>query len=80
MLTCEDRGPGIAEAQLDRIFDRFERAASVRNYPGMGLGLYVAKEIVVAHGGSIRAHNRERGGAAVEIRLPLLSTVKERTP
>jgi signal transduction histidine kinase len=79
VLTVEDRGPGIAEKQLDRIFERFERAASVRNYPGMGLGLYVAREIVVAHGGSIRAHNREGGGAAVEIRLPVVST-KEPTP
>jgi PAS domain S-box-containing protein len=76
VLTVKDRGPGIPEPQLERIFERFERAASVRNYPGMGLGLYVAREIVVAHGGSIRAHNRDGGGAAVEIRLPL---VKERT-
>ena len=80
MLTVADRGPGIAEGQLARIFDRFERAASVRNYPGMGLGLYVAKEIVVAHGGSIRAHNRDGGGASVEIRLPLVRPPKESTP
>jgi PAS domain S-box-containing protein len=73
VLTVEDRGPGIPETQLERIFDRFERAASMRNYPGMGLGLYVAREIVVAHGGSISAHNREGGGATVEIRLPVIS-------
>jgi len=72
VLTVEDRGPGIPEHQLERIFDRFERAASVRNYPGMGLGLYVAREIVVAHGGSIRARNRDGGGTAVEIRLPIM--------
>ncbi|MEP6864278.1 MAG: sensor histidine kinase [Deltaproteobacteria bacterium] len=36
------------------IFDRFERASSVRNHPGLGLGLFVAREIVVAHGGSIQ--------------------------
>ncbi|HEY6036058.1 MAG TPA: PAS domain S-box protein [Kofleriaceae bacterium] len=77
VLTVEDRGPGIPEDQLERIFDRFERAASVRNYPGMGLGLYVAKEIVIAHGGSIRAHNREGGGTTVEIRLPIM---KDATP
>ncbi|MEP6864296.1 MAG: PAS domain S-box protein [Deltaproteobacteria bacterium] len=80
VMTVEDRGPGISEAQLERIFDRFERAASMRNYPGMGLGLYVAREIVVAHGGSTRAHNREGGGTTVEIRLPVVSTLKERTP
>jgi PAS domain S-box-containing protein len=71
VICVEDRGPGIAEAQLERIFERFERAASVRNYPGLGLGLFVAREIVIAHGGSIHARNREGGGAAVEVRLPL---------
>jgi len=71
VLLVEDRGPGIAENQLERIFDRFERAASMRNYPGMGLGLYVAREIVNAHGGSIRASNRGDGGTAIEIKLPI---------
>jgi len=76
VISVEDHGPGIAAHQLDRIFERFERAASARNYPGMGLGLYVAREIVVAHGGTIRARNREGGGAAIEFRLPLLTTTK----
>lgn len=71
VLTVEDRGPGIPDHQLERVFDRFERAASVRNYPGMGLGLYVAREIVVAHGGSIAARNRDGGGTTIEIRLPI---------
>ncbi|HET9987978.1 MAG TPA: PAS domain S-box protein [Kofleriaceae bacterium] len=77
VLRVEDRGPGIAEHKLDRIFDRFERAASARNYPGMGLGLYVARQIVVAHGGSIRARNGETGGAVVEVRLPLRTPTKD---
>jgi PAS domain S-box-containing protein len=71
MLRVEDRGPGIPEDRLDRVFERFERAAPARNYGGLGLGLYVAREIVVAHGGKIRARNREGGGASVEIALPI---------
>jgi two-component system sensor histidine kinase MprB len=37
----------------------------------MGLGLYVAREIVAAHGGTIHAHNRDGGGATLEVRLPI---------
>ncbi len=71
VVDISDQGPGIPEDQLDRIFGRFERAASARHFGGMGLGLYVAREIVHAHGGTIRAANRERGGATLEVRLPI---------
>jgi PAS domain S-box-containing protein len=70
VLYIEDRGPGIPDDQRERIFDRFERAAS-RNFGGMGLGLYVAREIVLAHGGTIAARNRDGGGATLEVRLPI---------
>ena len=73
LLRVGDRGPGIAREHLERIFERFERAVPARNYGGLGLGLYVAREIVIAHGGTIRAHNREGGGAGLEVRLPLRS-------
>jgi two-component system sensor histidine kinase MprB len=56
------------------VFERFERAAAARNYGGMGLGLYLAREIAIAHGGTIRARNREGGGAALEVRLPIRDT------
>jgi PAS domain S-box-containing protein len=64
VLSIEDRGPGIPDDERERIFRRFERAAS-RNFGGMGLGLYVAREIVAAHGGTIHAHNRDGGGATL---------------
>ncbi|HUQ03638.1 MAG TPA: PAS domain-containing sensor histidine kinase [Kofleriaceae bacterium] len=71
VLRVMDRGPGIGEEYLEKVFDRFERAVSVRNFGGLGLGLYVTREIVVAHGGRVRACRREGGGAEVDVRLPI---------
>jgi PAS domain S-box-containing protein len=71
VLQVRDQGPGIPESELSRIFGRFERAASARNYGGMGLGLYVARQIAEAHGGSIFANNVPGGGACFTVRLPL---------
>ena len=71
VLQVHDSGPGIAEEQLSRIFERFARADSTRNYGGMGLGLYVTREIAEAHGGTIVVANRPSGGAAFKVRLPL---------
>jgi PAS domain S-box-containing protein len=70
LLEVRDRGPGIAAEALARIFERFERAAPVRHYGGLGLGLYVAREIVVAHGGTVTAENDAGGGARFTVRLP----------
>ena len=53
MITISDEGPGIPESEQERIFVRFERAAPTRNFGGLGLGLYVARQIVEAHGGEI---------------------------
>src|SRR6185503_13323741 len=63
IVEVRDSGPGIPEPELPRIFDRFERAASARHYGGMGLGLYVVRQIAEAHGGSIDAANAPGGGA-----------------
>jgi hypothetical protein len=71
VIRIEDRGPGIPEDALHRIFERFERAASSPQYGGMGIGLYVAREVVLAHGGTIEAVNRTEGGAVLVIRLPI---------
>jgi PAS domain S-box-containing protein len=70
-LTVRDHGPGIPPGMLDAIFERFERAAPGRHYGGMGLGLYVAREIVLAHGGTIEATQPLGGGACFVVRLPL---------
>jgi PAS domain S-box-containing protein len=71
VLEVGDRGPGVPENDLERIFGRFERAVSIRNFGGLGLGLYVARQIVEAHGGKITAQNRPEGGACFVVRLPV---------
>ena len=58
VVSVRDQGPGIAEADLPRIFDRFYRARHMKNHvPGAGLGLFIAREIVRAHGGEIWAES-----------------------
>jgi len=69
-LLVVDHGPGIPQGDHDRIFERFERAVDSRHYGGLGLGLYVAKQIVAAHRGTIRVHETEGGGATFTIDLP----------
>jgi signal transduction histidine kinase len=72
VLEVSDRGPGIPEEAHPRIFERFERAAAMRHYGGLGLGLYVVREIVKAHDGMVTVHNRPGGGACFTVRLPLV--------
>lgn len=70
-LTIRDRGIGISPADQRRIFGRFERAVSDRHYGGLGLGLYIARQIVEAHGGEISVSSAPGEGAAFTVRLPL---------
>jgi PAS domain S-box-containing protein len=76
VLEVRDHGPGIPADDVHRIFERFERAASMRNFGGMGLGLYVTRQIVEAHGGGVAARNLEDGGACFTVRLPLITPGK----
>jgi signal transduction histidine kinase len=62
-----DTGFGIPEDQLDAVFDRYTKAA---DSGGSGLGLTIARDLVVAHGGTIEARNRATGGAEISFRLP----------
>ncbi|WP_437902277.1 AAA family ATPase [Sorangium sp. So ce327] len=71
LLVVRDHGMGIAEADQARIFERFERAVSVRNFGGLGLGLYIARSIVAAHGGSVRVESKPGAGATFIVELPL---------
>jgi PAS domain S-box-containing protein len=70
-LVVADQGIGIAAQDLPRIFGRFERAVPTRNFGGLGLGLYIVKQIVDAHGGHIRARSGNSGGTTFEVELPL---------
>jgi two-component system OmpR family sensor kinase len=71
-IVVLDRGPGIAPADLPTIFQPFFRSnPSKNNVDGHGLGLAIAERVIHAHGGTIRAMNREDGGLQVAIVLPL---------
>jgi predicted ATPase/signal transduction histidine kinase len=70
-ITVLDRGIGIPAERLPHIFERFERATSTRNYGGLGLGLFIARQIVEAHGGSIIARSAPAEGACFVVELPL---------
>ncbi len=76
LLVVSDRGPGLPEKDIPRLFGRFERAASMSHYAGLGLGLYVCREIVKAHGGTISAENQPGGGARFTLRLPTEAPVQ----
>ena len=69
-IAVIDRGIGIAAEDVARIFDRFERAVPLRHYGGLGLGLYLARTIVEAHGGTVRALPTAGGGATFVVTLP----------
>ena len=71
-LTVRDEGIGISTEDQERIFDRFERAVSARSYGGMGLGLYIAQQIVDAHGGRIHVHSARGKGSTFTVDLPVL--------
>jgi signal transduction histidine kinase len=69
-VEVADQGPGIAAEDAARIFVRFERAAPARHYGGLGLGLYIARQVVEAHGGTIEVRDTPGGGATFSVTLP----------
>ncbi len=71
-LEVEDRGIGIAPGDQERIFGRFERAVSSRNYAGLGLGLWIVRRIVEAHGGTIAVRSAPGEGSTFTMDLPLI--------
>lgn len=70
-ISITDDGPGIAPAELGRIFERFYRGDRARTRGGSGLGLAIARHIIEGHGGTIVALNNAHGGATFRFTLPL---------
>jgi signal transduction histidine kinase len=70
VLRVEDHGIGIDPADQQRIFECFARAVPDRQYMGLGLGLWLVREIVSAHGGRVEVHSSPGQGATFEVWLP----------
>ena len=68
-LTVRDHGPGIDEADLPFVFDRFYRAPSARGMPGSGLGLAIVRQVAEAHGGTVVADRADGGGTLMRLTL-----------
>lgn len=69
-LTVDDEGPGIAEADLPHVFERFYRSDESRSMPGSGLGLAIVAQAAERHSGSVRAERSPAGGARLVLSLP----------
>lgn len=72
IVAVKDKGIGVAEAQLTKIFSRFYRGLGINEstYPGMGIGLYVSREIIKKHGGEIWVKSKKGKGASFYFTLP----------
>lgn len=68
-IAVADRGGGIPQHELERVFDRFHRSDDTRTMPGSGLGLAIVRDVALRHGGDTFAKNREGGGAVVGFSL-----------
>lgn len=71
VCTVEDDGIGIAEGELDRIWERFYRADASRSEEGSGLGLSMVAALVKAHGGRTEVTSTEGQGSCFKVYLPL---------
>lgn len=82
VLTVSDRGPGIPEVDLSRVFERFYRVeqSRARNPGGTGLGLAIVKHLAGLQQGTVSAANRPGGGAVLTVSLPQEPSVSDRRP
>jgi signal transduction histidine kinase len=78
-LSIRDGGIGIAPADQERIFSRFERAAPASSFGGLGLGLYLVRQVMDAHGGGISVDSVPGNGSTFHLRLPLAPPDEART-
>jgi two-component system sensor histidine kinase MprB len=79
-ITVADAGPGIDEADLPHVFERFYRATAARSMPGSGLGLAIVAQTVAQHGGDVTAGRSAAGGALLTVTLPGLEPAGSPVP
>lgn len=70
-IDVQDHGQGIAEQDLERIFGQFERGAGQEGTPGMGLGLFIARQVVSTHSGTLTVRSRPGQGSTFSVWLPI---------
>ncbi len=75
VVVVRDHGAGIADEELSTVFEAYTRLRRPKRAAGLGLGLFVSREIVAAHGGSITATSRPGDGTTIAVRLPALPSV-----
>ncbi len=76
LLEIHDHGPGISLAHQSKIFERFERAGASQNISGLGLGLYISRQIIRSHGGEIVIDRETKQGACFQVKLPTQFSVE----
>ena len=72
VLVVRDHGRGVADADIEHIFDRFYRAPEARSRPGSGLGLAIVAQVAVDEGGHVSVHHAPGGGALFRLALPVI--------
>ncbi len=70
-IVVSDNGPGIAEADIERLFQPFTQGDTARGTEGSGLGLAIIKRIIDTHGGQVTLSNKAKGGLAAKVSLPI---------
>jgi len=72
LIEIEDTGPGLSEEEKERVFEKFWQGVEGKRYvPGTGLGLNLCKQVVDAHGGTIRCHSQLGLGTCMQVTLPV---------
>ena len=79
-LSVRDHGPGIGDADLPHVFDRFYRSTMARGLPGSGLGLAIVRQVAETSGGTVFAENAPGGGARLVLTLPQVPALAELAP
>jgi predicted ATPase/signal transduction histidine kinase len=77
-ISVTDHGMGIAPSQQQQLFGRFTRGVSAEHYGGLGLGLYITRRIVEAHGGSIKVESQPGAGATFTVHIPSVPPAEKR--